>query len=441
MTEVPRIVTDLPGPQAKALIDAEVRVASPSLIKAYPLAVDRAHGIIVEDVDGNRFMDFMSGIATTITGHCHPDVVKAIQDQAERLIHICGTDFYYSPYTRLCERLADLGPGQKDWHVFLGNSGAEAVEAAIKLARHHTRRQYIIAFHGAFHGRTCGAVSLTASKIKQRAGFSPLLPGVVHMPYGHCYRCVYNRTYPDCNVYCVEHWRDTIFKTTLSPDEVAAVVVEPIQGEGGHIVPPAEYLPRLRKLCDDFGILLVADEIQCGMGRTGKFLALEYSGVEPDIITLGKGLGSGMPISAIMARKKTMTWPPGSHGSTFGGNPVACAAALTTLDLVLGGLMENAVGIGGYLKEKMLALQSRHAVIGDVRGKGLMLAMEFVSDQKKKTPAPQAAHAFVQGCFQKGLLVLDCGESSVRLAPPLIVTRQDIDTAVEIIEGVLSESG
>lgn len=439
--KVPEIKTPLPGPKASAIIDAEALVASPSLIKEYPLAVESGQGIVVVDMDGNRFLDFMTGIAVTITGHCHPKVVEAIQNQAERLIHICSTDFYYSPYARLCERLATLGPGDHDWLIFLGNSGAEAVEAAIKLARYHTKRQYIIAFHGAFHGRTCGAVSLTASKVKQRAGFSPLLPGVVHLPYAYCYRCTYNLTYPECDVACVECWRDTIFETTLSPDEVAAIVVEPIQGESGHIVPPLDYFLRLRKLCDDFGILFVADEIQCGMGRTGKFFALQHWDVNPDIITLGKGLGSGMPISAIMARKELMTWPPGSHGSTFGGNPVSCAASLVTLDLLEQGLMENAVQWGGYFKVRLVELQSRYSLIGDVRGKGLMLAMELVSDRTKKTRAPQKAVDFVQKCFRKGLLVLDCGECSVRFAPPLIVTKEEIDVAMEIIESVLDEIG
>jgi 4-aminobutyrate aminotransferase len=323
--------------------------------------------------------------------------------------------------------------------VFLGNSGAEAVEAAIKLARYHTRRPYIIAFHGAFHGRTYGAVSLTASKAKQRAGFAPLLPGIVHVPYGHCYRCAYHLTYPECDVHCIESWRESLFRTTLPPDEVAAVFVEPILGEGGHIVPPPDYFPRLRRLCDDHGILLVADEIQSGMGRTGSFFALQHWGVTPDIITLGKGLGSGMPVSALMAKKEIMTWPAGSHGSTFGGNPVCCAAALATIDLVKGGLMENAVQVGGYLKDGLIDLQSRYEIIGDVRGRGLMLAMEFVSDRETKTEAPQLAETFVQQCFQKGLLVLGCGENSVRLAPPLIVTREDVDIALGIVDKVLNE--
>lgn len=437
--ETPEIKTPLPGPKARGIIEAEAKVASSSLIKAYPLVVGRARGLVVEDVDGNRFLDFMAGIAVALTGHCHPRVVENIHRQAEELLHICSTDFYYPVYTQLCNRLAALGPGDSSWRVFLGNSGAEAVEGALKLARYHTKRQYIIAFHGGFHGRTYGAMSVTASKVRQRAGFAPLIPGVVHMPYGDCYRCAYHLTYPECDVHCVDGWRDTIFKTTVPPNEVAAVIVEPIQGEGGHTVPPMDFLPRLRKLCSDFGILLIADEVQSGMGRTGKFFAVEHWGVVPDIITLAKGLGSGMPISAVLAREEVMTWDQGSHGSTFGGNPVSCAAALATLDLISEELMANAAQLGKYLKEKLLELQSRHDVIGEVRGIGLMLAMEFVTDRDSKTRAPELAHDFEQHCFRKGLLVLCCGESAVRLAPPLIVTRAQADTAVEIMDKVLAE--
>ena len=429
--DAPKIITELPGPKARAVIDAEAGVASRSLIKEYPLVVDHGKGLIIEDVDGNRFLDFMAGIAVTLTGHCHPDVVGRIQRQAEHLLHICGTDFYYDAYTQLCQRLAALGPGDSAWRVFLGNSGAEAVEGAVKLARNHTRRQHIIAFYGAFHGRTYGALSLTASKTTQRAGFGPMLPGVIHVPYGACRRCAYHLTYPSCNVHCIDSWRDTIFQSKLAPDEVAAVIVEPIQGEGGHTVPPPDFFPRLRQLCDDYGILLIADEVQCGMGRTGTFFALEQWGVVPDIITLAKGLGSGMPISAVMAKDEIMTWPRGSHGSTFGGNPVSCVAALATLDLIQNGLMANAAEMGAYLRNQLIHLQARHPAICDVRGKGLMLAFEFAEDGQ--------AAAFEQGCFQRGLLVLSCGKNAVRLAPPMIVTQAEADIAVEIMEAVLGE--
>lgn len=427
----PNIITELPGPRARALIDTEARVASPSISKEYPLVVDHAEGMVVVDVDGNRFLDFMAGIAVALTGHCHPRVVARVQRQAERLLHICGTDFYYGVYTELCERLAALGPGDFDWRVFLGNSGAEAVEGAVKLARHHTGRQHVIAFYGAFHGRTYGAMSLTASKVKQRAGFGPMLPGVTHMPYGNCLRCAYHLTYPACDVHCVDSWRDTIFKTTLPPEEVAAVIVEPIQGEGGHTVPPPGFFPHLRRLCDDYGILLIADEVQSGMGRTGTFFALEHWDVVPDIITLAKGLGSGMPISAVMAKDEIMTWGAGSHGSTFGGNPVSCAAALATLDLIQEGLMAHAAEMGAYFWEHLTGLKARHPMIRDVRGRGLMIAMEFSEDGQ--------AAAFEQGCFHQGLLVLGCGENAVRLAPPMIVTEEEADTAFEIMDAVLAD--
>ena len=427
----PDIITDVPGPNALELISQDEAVASPSLIKEYPLAVDYAEGVVVVDVDGNRFLDFMSGISVTLTGHCHPRVVARVKEQAEKLLHICGTDFYYPTYTALCRRLAEKAPGGGEWRVFLGNSGAEAVEGAIKLARYHTGRPQIIAFNGGFHGRTLGALSLTASKAKYRAGFGPLLPGVQHMPYGNCRSCEYNLTYPECGVHCVESWRDSIFARTVPPDEVAAVIVEPIQGESGHIIPPPEFFPRLRALCDEFGILLIADEIQSGMGRTGKFFAIEHWGVVPDIITLAKGLGSGMPISAIIAKDEIMTWPPGVHGSTFGGNPVACAAALETLDLVDEGLMENAIAMGAHLLDGLRRLASRYTEIADVRGKGLMLAIEFSKDGM--------AHELEQRCFRRGLLLLVCGENAIRLAAPMIITREDANKALGIIDSVLEE--
>ncbi len=427
---LPHILTELPGPRAREVIAAEDRVASTSLIKEYPLVVARGEGTMIEDVDGNRFLDFMSGIAVTLTGHCHPHVLGRLKAQADQLLHICGTDFFYGAYGELCQRLAALGPGDDAWRVYLGNSGAEAVEAAIKLARYHTRRTHIIAFHGAFHGRTYGAMSLSNSKVVQRAGFGPLLPGVHHMPYGACRECAYHLAYPTCDVHCVESWRDTLFKRTVAPSEVAAVIVEPIQGEGGHRTPPPEFFARLRRLCNEFGILLIADEIQTGMGRTGTFFAMEQWGVAPDIITLAKGLGSGLPISATLAREEIMTWPQGSHGSTFGGNPVACAAANATLDLVLGGLMENATAMGSHLRSGLETLARMHTQIEDVRGLGLMLALAF------RTPAQSAA--FEQACFQRGLLVLGCGAKAVRLAPPMIVTEREADVACQIMDAVLT---
>lgn len=411
---LPHIVTDLPGPRAQAAIAADGHVASRSLIKAYPLVVNRGEGMVIEDVDGNRFLDFMSGIAVTLTGHCHPEVVARIRGQTERLLHICGTDFYYDTYTALCTRLSALCPGEDAWRVYLGNSGAEAVEAAIKLARYHTGRAHLIAFEGAFHGRTYGAMSLTASKAVQRAGFGPHLPGVHHVPYGAG----------------IEHHLRGLFKRTVTPEEVAAIIVEPIQGEGGHRVPPPGFFAHLRTVCDEFGILLIADEIQTGMGRTGTFFAMEQWDIVPDIITLGKGLGSGLPISAMMAKDKVMTWPRGSHGSTFGGNPLACAAGLATLDLVEDNLMENAREMGAYVGAQLQMLAARHDAISEVRGRGLMLALAFAEHGQAGT--------FERNCFERGLLVLGCGNNAVRLAPPMIVTHEAADTAATIMDTVLT---
>ena len=427
----PRLVTELPGPEARKLIAAEDRVASTSLIKEYPLVAARGQGIMIEDVDGNRFLDFMSGIAVTLTGHCHPEVVSRVNAQAARLLHVCGTDFHYGSYGELCNRLAALGPGEGAWRVYLGNSGAEAVEAAIKLARYHTGRPGLIAFEGAFHGRTYGAMSLTNSKVVQRAGFGPLLPGVYHVPYASCRDCAGGSAHRSCRDVCVGSWAENLFRRTVAPREVAAIIVEPVQGEGGHRRPRPEFFRRLRSLCDEHGMLLIADEIQTGMGRTGAFFALEHAGVVPDIITLAKGLGSGLPISATMAREEVMTWPRGSHGSTFGGNPVSCAAANATLDLILGGLMKNARQTGAYLRARLEDMARAHAAIAETRGLGLMLALAFGE-------AAQAA-AFEQACYRRGLLVLVCGARAVRLAPPMILTQSDVDTACGIMEAVLTE--
>ena len=391
----------------------------------------KVSGIVVEDVDGNRFVDFMSGIAVSLTEHCHPEVVQAIRRQAESMLHIRGSDFYYEAYTELCTRLAALAPGSEPWRVYLGNSGAEAVEAAVKLARFLTQRPYLNLFYGAFHGRTYGAMSLTASKVAQRAGFGPHLPGVYHVPYGACGDCAGGRVGPGCGPHAVECWAEDLFTRLVDPLEVAAVIVEPIQGEAGHRMPSKDYFPKLRRLCDDHGILLIAEEIQTGMGRTGTFFALEQWNVVPDIITLAKGLGSGMPISAMMAGSQVMTWPRGSHGSTFGGNPVACAVANATLRLIQDGLMTQAAATGAHLRRRLRALQSRHVVIRELRGLGLMLAPAFDSDA--------TATAFERGCFARGLLVLRCGQRAVRLAPPMTVTEHQADTALRIMEAALAD--
>jgi 4-aminobutyrate aminotransferase len=398
--------------------------------------VARGQGAMVEDVDGNRYLDFMAGIAVASTGYGHPAVVAAVKEAAERFLHICGTDFYYETMAAVCERLARLAPGASKKRVFLSNSGAEAVEGAIKLARHSTRRPGLVAFKGAFHGRTYGAMSLTSSKVKQHAGFGPLLPEVYHVPFGYCYRCEFGKTFPSCELYCVSSIESDLFARQIDPYDVAAVFVEPIQGEGGYVVPPPGYLRALRELCDRYGILLVFDEIQSGIGRTGKMFACEWADVEPDILLTAKGLASGMPLGAIIAREDVMRWGAGAHGSTFGGNPVCCAAALATLDVVERSLMANAMAMGERLMAGVRELAVRHASIGDVRGLGLMIGVELVTDTA--APAPAIVHALEQDAFRRGLLLLACGKSTLRLAPPLVIDAADIDTGLQIIDECLT---
>ncbi len=393
---------------------------------------------MIEDVDGNRFLDFMAGIAVTSTGHAHPQVVAAVQDAAARFLHICGSDFYYEGMAAICERLARLAPGSSKKRVFLSNSGTEAVDGAIKLARHATRRSAIVAFKGAFHGRTYGGMSLTSSKARQHAGFGPLLPEIYHVPFGYCYRCDFGKTYPSCGLFCVASIEQDLFARQVDPHDVAAIFVEPVQGEGGYVVPPPDYLPALRALCDRHGILLVADEIQCGIGRTGRMFACEHAGVEPDILLTAKGLASGMPLGAIIARESIMRWETGAHGSTFGGNPVCCAAALATLDVVEGGLMANAGAMGDRLLAGLRSLAERHPAIGDIRGLGLMVGMELVADRATRAPAPSLVHALVQRAFANGLLLLAAGRSTLRLAPPLVVDATDVDTGLAIIDECLT---
>src|SRR5947208_7752891 len=367
---VPNIRTPLPGPHGRQLLERDERYMSPSYTRIYPLVVERGSGAVIEDVDGNLFLDFTAGIAVTAAGHCHPHVVAAVQDQAAKLLHMSGTDFYYQPQIDLSQRLAELAPGASPKRIFFTNSGAEALEAALKLARWHTGRTRAIAFLGAFHGRTYGAMSLSGSKLVHRRGFSPLVPDIHHVPYPKGPEA---RTDPNYGRRCVELIEETLFKRTAPPDEVAAIFVEPIQGEGGYHVPPADFLPALRELCDRHGMLLVADEVQTGMGRTGKFFAVEHWGVEPDILCLAKGIASGMPLGAMIARDEVMDWPSGSHASTFGGNPVSCRAALATLDLLEDGYTENAAERGEQLRQGLHEMRKRHpSVIGDVRGLGLM---------------------------------------------------------------------
>ena len=435
MMKIPHIKTALPGPKAKAIIERDEQFAAPAYGRVYPLVVKNGRGCVIEDVDGNLFLDFMAGIAVTSTGHCHPKVVQAIEEQTRNFLHICGSDFYYEPMAELAEKLSQLAPGKGTKKVFLTNSGTEAVEAAMKLARYHTKRQHIIAFHGAFHGRTMGALSLTASRASHRAHFGPLIPGVHHVPYGFCKRCPYHLTYGSCAIECVNVIEKTLFRHEVRPEEVAAIFVEPVQGEGGYIVPPAEYLPMLQDLCRRHGILLVVDEIQSGFGRTGKMFASEHWGIEPDILCVAKGIASGMPIGAMIARAEISTWKPSNHGSTYGGNPVACAAALATIAVIEDGLVQNAAETGAYLKNELTKL--KHPVIGDVRGLGLMLGVEFVSADGKQTPDAKLRDRVMQKCFEKGLLLLSCGESTLRFCPPLIVTTAEIDTAVKLFDAAV----
>jgi 4-aminobutyrate aminotransferase len=425
----PWIGMDLPGPKASRLIATDEQYTSPSYTRVYPLAVERGYGAIIEDVDGNRFLDFTAGIAVCSTGHCHPRVVAAIQQQAAKLLHMSGTDFYYAPQGELAKKLAEITPGSGEKRVFFTNSGAESVEAAFKLARYHTGRQHMIAFFGAFHGRTLGALSLTGSKVVQRRGFAPLIPMVSHVDYPNTYRSADSME--------TLNQLEDLFKRTVAPQEVAAIIVEPIQGEGGYIVPPPEFHGELRKLCDKHGILLVADEVQSGMGRTGKMFAMEHWGVMPDIICLAKGIASGMPLGAIIAREGIMDWGPGSHASTFGGNPISCVAALETIKLLEEELMENARTVGEHLKSRLVELMSRHTLIGDVRGIGLMIGVELVRDRATKEAASSERDEIVQACFRRGLLMLGCGVNTLRFCPPLVVTREQCDVAVGIIDDVL----
>lgn len=437
--EMPLIKTELPGPEAKKVLEKDQKFVSQSYTRVYPFVIKRGRGVWVEDVDSNRFLDFTSGIAVLNTGHCHPEIVKAIQMQAEEFIHMSGTDFYYEVQSALAQRLAEITPGPKEKRVFFGNSGAEAIEAALKLARYHTRRPRVLAFLGAFHGRTMGALSLTASKVIHEKGFSPLVPGITHIPYAYCYRCPYHLEYPECEIACVDWIREDLFKRSIPPEEVAAIFVEPIQGEGGYIVPPPEFHHKLYHLAKEFGILFVVDEVQTGMGRTGKMMAIEHWGVVPDIIALAKGIASGMPLGATVSQAEVMDWVPGSHASTFGGNPVSCRVALKTIELLENGLVENAATIGDYLFGKLKELQNRFEIIGEVRGKGLMIGVELVKDRKRKVKAIEERNRIIQACFEKGLLILGCGENSIRLIPPLIITRREADLALSILEEVLKK--
>jgi 4-aminobutyrate aminotransferase len=435
----PEIKVAPPGPNARAIIERDRRFSSPSYIKEYPLVVERGEGSWLYDVDGNRFLDLMSGIAVASTGHAHPKVVEAIRTASEKFLHVCGTDFYYESFAAICEKLASYLPAMGPKKVFLTNSGTEAVDGALKLVRHHTRRQNVIAFKGGFHGRTYGAISLNSSKVGQRAFFGPLVPGVLHIPYAYPYRCPRGQPQGECarNCGCARVLETDWFLNHVDPREVAAIFVEPVLGEGGYVVPPQNFLQDLRRICDTHGIVLVFDEIQSGIGRTGAMFAAEAFGVAPDIVLSAKGLASGMPLGAIIAKESVMTWPRGSHGSTFGGNPVSCAAALATLELVEG-LLPQVRRVGGALKDGLDRLKQSHPVIGDIRGLGLMVGAEFVQPSSRE-PLGTYVGDLEQLAFAKGLLLLSCGKSTIRFAPPLVITEEEVAVGLQTLEGCLDE--
>ena len=437
--KLPKILTPLPGPRAAAIVADDQRYVSPSYTRSYPLVASKGFGAVVEDVDGNFFLDFSAGIAVCSTGHCHPDVVRAIQEQSARLIHMSGTDFYYQQMPELARKLESLMPAGGQWKCFFGNSGTEAIEAAIKLARYTTGRHQLIAFQSSFHGRTMGSLSLTASKPTQRKGFGPLVPGVTHIPYPDTYRCPLNSTAATVGTAVLNYLEEVVFKTTVNPFEVAAIVVEPIQGEGGYLVPPADFLSGLERIARKYGILIVADEVQCGMGRTGRMFAFEhFADFHPDIVALAKAIASGLPLGVMMARSELMTWGPGAHASTFGGNPVCLAAALETLRLLETEYAPNAAKIGGFMKPLLQQLLNVHPVVGDVRGLGLMLGVDIVKDRAGKVRNPELRDAVVVECFTRGLLVLGAGTSTIRLSPPLLIDEEQAECAVRILSESIS---
>jgi 4-aminobutyrate aminotransferase len=437
----PKLSTPLPGPRSKAAVDADHRLISPSHTRSYPLVAKRGHGVRIEDADGNEFLDFAAGIAVVSTGHCHPEVVAAVQKQAGELMHISGTDFYNEALTDLAERLSAVAPMPGPHRFFYGNSGAEAVECAFKLARYHTKRQHVIAFFGAFHGRTMGALSLTGSKPQQKRRFAPLVPGVTHVRYPYVYRgCTGGAQDQEAFALgCARYIEDVIFKTTVPPEEVAAIFVEPIQGEGGYIVAPDNFMRELRAICDRHGILLVVDEVQSGCGRTGKWWAVEHTGVQPDIVCIAKGIASGMPLGVCMSRAEIMDWVPGSHASTFGGNPVSIASALATMNIIDREAMANAATVGEFMLERLRGWVKTHPLVGDVRGRGLMIGIELVKNKATREPAADLRDRIETLAFERGLMVLGCGQTTLRLSPPLVVSKEEATVALDILEDALTQ--
>ena len=436
--DLPHLVTSLPGPRASALIARDQAVMSPSYTRGYPLTVKRAEGAMIEDLDGNRFLDFNAGIAVCATGHCHPRVVRAIQEQAEKLLHYSGTDFYYENMVTLAEKLQSLVPGGGPRRVYFGNSGTEAIEASLKMARYHTGREKFIAFLGGFHGRTMGALSLTGSKSVQKKGFGPLLSGVAHIPYANCYRCNYGKQVETCNVECVKVIEDQLIRHILPASEIAGIIAEPVQGEGGYVVPPQKFIDELQSVAAKYKIPIIWDEVQAGMGRTGKMFAVEHFGVNPDILALAKGIASGLPLSAVVTKPEWMQWTPGAHASTFGGNPVAIASSLATIELLEAELMENARRLGERMLGRMREWPKRFAHVGRVQGLGLMIGFELVKDQTSKERYPELRDRIEQMAFERGLLILGCGPNSIRLCPPLTINQDQADFALDTLEACLA---
>ena len=440
MSAFPHLVVSPPGPKARELLKRDERSVSPSYARFYPLVVESAKGCLVKDVDGNEYIDLNAGIACLNVGHNHPKVIGAIKDQCNRFLHYSNTDFYYEGVVSLAEKLTEIAPGGFEKKVYFGNSGTEAVEAAVKLAKWHTRKQLFIGFISAFHGRTIGSLSFTASKPTQTRHFSPLMSGVAHVPYAYCYRCPFKLNYPECNYWCVDFIDEFVLQKYAPPEDVAAILFEPIQGEGGYVVPPPDYFRRLKKLADQNGLLTVADEVQSGIGRTGKWFAIEHWNVEPDIVCSAKALASGLPISATIASARVMDWPGGSHASTFGGNPVSCAAALAVIDVIREEkLLDNANKQGSYVLKRLTEFGEQNLIVGDVRGKGLMIGVELVEDKAGKKPAAEMAREVMVRSWKRGVAIVTCGVSTLRLAPPLTIQRELLDVALDIVEDVINE--
>jgi 4-aminobutyrate aminotransferase len=436
----PKIVVTPPGPKARELVRGDESLISRSMVRWYPLVAESGSGCIVKDVDGNEFIDFNSGLAVLNVGHCHPKVVSAITEQTKKLIHYSYTDFYYQPIIDLGNELTKITPGTFAKKVFFCNSGAEAVEAAMKMAKWHTRNSLFLAYTGAFHGRTLGSVSLTASKLVQRRHFFPLVPGVTHVPYPYCYRCPFHLSYPECHLWCVDFIEEEVLTKYIPAENVAAMFVESIQGEGGYVVPPDEYFMRLRKLLDKHNILMIDDEIQSGIGRTGKWFAMEHFNVIPNAVCVAKAIGSGLPIGALVSKDEFMDWEGGSHATTFGGNPVACAAGLAVIDVIRQErLLENATKLGAHLSTRLKEMQKKYPIIGDVRGKGLMMAAEIVKDPDTKEFGRELSQEIMMKCFKRGLAIITSGKSTMRFVPPLVITRELLDAGLDVFEGVVKE--